>query len=151
MKIWLDHLSTVMENRRRGAAKSAATRAQSKMSNSLGAFLPNVMSADQHSPAITPRQSSSAATSRRCRQSSSAISSGPEVDHAPLSADTSQDANTFCGTCRKEYEEETNESELWIGCDICQRWFHCVCEGLTQAPQEELWNVKTDPYSYFDK
>ena len=35
-----------------------------------------------------------------------------------------------CGMCGGVYEDETEEEELWISCDICFRWFHGVCVDI---------------------
>ncbi|KAG8061512.1 hypothetical protein GUJ93_ZPchr0003g18298 [Zizania palustris] len=34
--------------------------------------------------------------------------------------DDDEHSETFCGTCGGRY----NANEFWIGCDICERWFH---------------------------
>ena len=44
----------------------------------------------------------------------------------------------FCGGCGGLYEEETEESEIWIECGLCEQWFHCVCEGLSCLPPPEV-------------
>ena len=43
----------------------------------------------------------------------------------------------LCGMCGGVYEEETEEEELWISCDICFRWFHGVCVdiGFSSVPE----------------
>ena len=74
VKLWLDHLRIVRENRRRGAAKAAETR-RSKQ-----------------------------------RQASN---------------------ESVCGDL---YEEETDEVEDWIACDLCNRWFHWYCVNITTEP-----------------
>ena len=33
----------------------------------------------------------------------------------------------FCGFCGGEYEEETDEVETWIECELCDQWFHETC------------------------
>ena len=32
-----------------------------------------------------------------------------------------------CGVCQAVFEEETKESEMWIGCEECDSWFHWTC------------------------
>ena len=44
---------------------------------------------------------------------------------------TSAGSNYHCGKCGKEFTDETDEPELWIGCDMCDRWYCSTCEGLT--------------------
>jgi DNA-directed RNA polymerase subunit RPC12/RpoP len=39
-----------------------------------------------------------------------------------------------CGVCQAIFEEETAESETWIGCEECDSWFHWTCVGITVEP-----------------
>ena len=39
-----------------------------------------------------------------------------------------------CGVCQAVFEEETEESEMWIGCEECDTWFHWTCVGITIEP-----------------
>ena len=48
-----------------------------------------------------------------------------------------EDKDCFCGVCGKSYEEETEEPEVWIECELCYQWFHCRCENLTSPPSED--------------
>ncbi len=89
-KIWLTHLQTVLANRKRGAAKAAATRAKKRASAKAAQRANNI-------------------------------------------------SEYFCGTCKREYAEETEESELWIGCDICDRWYCGECENLQVAPNVDTY------------
>ena len=41
----------------------------------------------------------------------------------------------FCATCGKKYEEEAEEEETWIGCDLCDAWYHINCEKLEAIPE----------------
>ena len=36
----------------------------------------------------------------------------------------------LCGVCGVAYESETEEEELWIGCDSCTQWFHATTRQL---------------------
>ena len=40
----------------------------------------------------------------------------------------------FCGTCGQQYANEMGNIDFWIGCDVCGRWFCCVCEKLYDSP-----------------
>jgi len=42
-------------------------------------------------------------------------------------------------TCGEEFGESDDSNELWIGCDLCDKWYHCSCEGLYRPPLEELY------------
>ena len=35
-----------------------------------------------------------------------------------------------CGVCAAVFKEETDEEEVWVGCDQCARWFHAVCVNI---------------------
>ena len=39
-----------------------------------------------------------------------------------------------CGVCRAIFEEETEETEMWIGCEECDSWYHWRCVGITVEP-----------------
>ena len=43
------------------------------------------------------------------------------------------------GDCGEQYQQETEESKLWIGCSLCEAWYHAVCQGLSSAsvPSED--------------
>ena len=46
----------------------------------------------------------------------------------------------WCGTCGKQYMEETDEEETWIECNVCKAWYHLSCTGLLYLPSaEELY------------
>ena len=37
-----------------------------------------------------------------------------------------------------EISEDEDEEDLetsWVGCDVCKRWFHLLCLGMTNAPK----------------
>ena len=40
---------------------------------------------------------------------------------------------TFCGTCNKLVVEETEEVEVWVYCDTCEKWFCDVCEDSSSS------------------
>ena len=65
VKIWFQHLKMIHDNRKRGAAKAAATR-QSKQSRPMQQW--------------------------------------------------------HCGQCGVSYQSTTHETELWIACDVCDKW-----------------------------
>ena len=88
-RFWLEHLHTIVDNRRRGAAKAAATR------------------------------------KARSKKTTEAVSK-PEDDH---------EGRYFCATCGKEYMEEAEQEETWIGCDLCDAWYHTNCEKLEAIPE----------------
>ena len=38
-----------------------------------------------------------------------------------------EDEVVLCGVCLEEWKEETEEEEIWIGCERCKDWFHAAC------------------------
>ncbi|KAI5013567.1 PHD finger protein ALFIN-LIKE 2 isoform X1 [Hordeum vulgare subsp. vulgare] len=52
--------------------------------------------------------------------------------------DDDEHSETLCGTCGGRY----NASEFWIGCDICERWFHGKCVRITPAKAEHIKHYK---------
>ncbi|VFQ81152.1 unnamed protein product [Cuscuta campestris] len=48
--------------------------------------------------------------------------------------DQEDESNTVCGTCGVYY----NKHEFWIGCDVCERWFHGKCVKITPAKAESI-------------
>ena len=40
----------------------------------------------------------------------------------------------YCGVCGDVYEDETEESEQWIGCDLCDSWYHGHCVDVITEP-----------------
>ncbi|KAL6638137.1 hypothetical protein ACP70R_025709 [Stipagrostis hirtigluma subsp. patula] len=52
--------------------------------------------------------------------------------------DEEEHNETFCGTCGGRY----NATEFWIGCDICERWFHGKCVKITPAKAEHIKHYK---------
>lgn len=49
--------------------------------------------------------------------------------------------DTQCGSCGGNY----NGDEFWIGCDVCERWYHGKCVKITPAKAETIKHYKC-PY-----
>ncbi|ERN05231.1 hypothetical protein AMTR_s00007p00077270 [Amborella trichopoda] len=47
-------------------------------------------------------------------------------------------SETLCGSCGGNY----NADEFWIGCDVCERWFHGKCVKITPAKAENIKQYK---------
>ncbi|KAG0542248.1 hypothetical protein BDA96_02G086800 [Sorghum bicolor] len=58
--------------------------------------------------------------------------------------DDDEHSETLCGSCSGLY----NSSEFWIGCDICERWFHGKCVRITPAKAEQIKHYKCPDCSY---
>ncbi len=52
--------------------------------------------------------------------------------------DEDEHSETLCGSCGGNY----NADEFWIGCDICERWFHGKCVKITPAKAESIKQYK---------
>lgn len=117
---WLDHLQTVVDNRQRGAKKAAETRRSKKPSsnhanpphstNSSGSTI--TTSTRMASCTSTPSTSGSTATDVLTSADRSSTSTSENIQPASSSV-------IFCPTCG---EEEGEESETWIGCDLCDNF-----------------------------
>ena len=35
-----------------------------------------------------------------------------------------------CGICGNAWENETEESEVWVECNSCNQWYHAICTGM---------------------
>ncbi|KAK3042090.1 hypothetical protein RJ639_001792 [Escallonia herrerae] len=46
--------------------------------------------------------------------------------------DEDEHSETLCGSCGGSYSAD----EFWIGCDICEKWFHGKCVKITPAKAE---------------
>lgn len=45
---------------------------------------------------------------------------------------------TLCGACGDNYGQD----EFWIGCDMCEKWFHGKCVKITPAKAEHIKQYK---------
>ncbi|XP_009346325.1 PHD finger protein ALFIN-LIKE 1 [Pyrus x bretschneideri] len=52
--------------------------------------------------------------------------------------DDDEHSETLCGSCGGNY----NADEFWIGCDICEKWFHGKCVKITPAKAENIKQYK---------
>ena len=55
-----------------------------------------------------------------------------------LTSESETEDQTLCEKCGKVYKE----SEQWIACDSCEKWFHRRCAGLWSAAK---WNLYQSP------
>ncbi|KAM0941253.1 putative chromatin regulator PHD family [Dioscorea sansibarensis] len=52
--------------------------------------------------------------------------------------DDDEHSETLCGTCGGNY----TTNEFWIGCDVCERWFHGKCVKITPAKADSIKQYK---------
>ncbi|KAK2635454.1 hypothetical protein Ddye_030246 [Dipteronia dyeriana] len=58
--------------------------------------------------------------------------------------DEDSEHNTLCGSCGDNY----NADEFWIGCDICEQWYHGKCVKITPAKAETIKQYKCPSCSF---
>ncbi|KAK7395108.1 hypothetical protein VNO78_15650 [Psophocarpus tetragonolobus] len=49
-----------------------------------------------------------------------------------------ENVDIICGSCSEKY----NKNEFWIGCDICEWWYHGKCVMMTPIKAETLKHYK---------
>lgn len=90
------------------------------------------------------KDKSSAAESGSKAKSSTKRSSDGQVKSVQKPAEESYEdeddehGDTQCGSCGGNY----NADEFWIGCDICERWYHGKCVKITPAKAESIKQYK---------
>ncbi|PAN17435.1 hypothetical protein PAHAL_3G131300 [Panicum hallii] len=52
--------------------------------------------------------------------------------------DDGDHSETLCGTCGGIYSAD----EFWIGCDMCEKWYHGKCVKITPAKAESIKQYK---------
>ncbi|KDP44757.1 hypothetical protein JCGZ_01257 [Jatropha curcas] len=52
--------------------------------------------------------------------------------------DEDEHGETLCGSCGGTYSAD----EFWIGCDVCERWYHGKCVKITPAKAEMIKQYK---------
>lgn len=62
----------------------------------------------------------------------------PKEDDDLEDEDEEEHGDTFCGTCGGSYTAD----EFWIGCDICEKWYHGKCVKITPARAEHIKQYK---------
>ena len=157
-RLWLEHLHTVLINRIRGAKKAAAA-SRAKAKKSTTATAQSAPTCPQSEATVTTRtQSEAAETTRPLSEATETLppyyslmpqgictrplSESTENTHSQSETACQQSAATEmyqCGTCAKEYKEQTDNEELWIGCDLCELWYCGSCEGLETAPEIDVY------------
>jgi hypothetical protein len=154
--IWLEHLTTIMNNRKRGAAKAAATRRKRaaairvnpphSTSDPTGPSVPST----SHSLAQAPGPSTCHSLAQGPGPSTShslaqAPSTGPSTSHSLAQASSTSPSTSLpssvsvdlCQQCNTEYS--ASSAPFWIVCDGCNNWYCSLCESLEREPTSELY------------
>eukprot|EP00250_Pteridium_aquilinum_P035233 c8942_g1_i1 orf=55-813(+) len=70
---------------------------------------------------------------------SRAVPPPPEDEEGTVEEDEDDEhENTLCGKCGDKYAPH----EFWIGCDICEQWYHGKCVKMTPAKAEHIKQYK---------
>lgn len=75
------------------------------------------------------------------RSSDGQVKSTPKVVEESFEEEEDEHGDTLCGSCGGNYSGD----EFWIGCDICERWYHGKCVKITPAKAESIKQYKC-PY-----
>lgn len=59
-------------------------------------------------------------------------------DGGAIAGGGDEHGETLCGACGDNYGTD----EFWIGCDMCERWFHGKCVKITPAKAEHIKQYK---------
>ncbi|KAF8394912.1 hypothetical protein HHK36_018851 [Tetracentron sinense] len=72
------------------------------------------------------------------RSSDGQVKSNSKLADNSYGEDEDEHSETLCGSCGGNYSAD----EFWIGCDICERWFHGKCVKITPAKAESIKQYK---------
>ncbi|KAK1377925.1 PHD finger protein ALFIN-LIKE 1-like [Heracleum sosnowskyi] len=61
-----------------------------------------------------------------------------DESYVEVEVDDDEHGETLCGSCGGNYSAD----EFWIGCDICERWYHGKCVKITPAKAENIKQYK---------
>ena len=62
-----------------------------------------------------------------------------EAEKAAATRRAKTTTQTYCGgNCGLIYESDS-VVDFWIACDVCDRWYCCLCEGLSEPTEEESY------------
>ncbi|CAK7343920.1 unnamed protein product [Dovyalis caffra] len=72
------------------------------------------------------------------RSSDGQMKSNPKLTEDSYEDEEDEHTETLCGSCGGNY----NADEFWIGCDVCERWYHGKCVKITPAKAESIKQYK---------
>ncbi|EXB59013.1 PHD finger protein ALFIN-LIKE 1 [Morus notabilis] len=72
------------------------------------------------------------------RSNDGQVKSNPKLVDESFEEEEDEHSETLCGSCGGNY----NADEFWIGCDICEKWFHGKCVKITPAKAESIKQYK---------
>lgn len=121
-RIWIDHLNTVVENRRRGAAKAAATRKENRRQAAVKAANTKSQHCKQQNGSTSSRCTGRQSEVRTRQEDSSTSSTQPDQEE------------WYCELCGESYS--STKAPFWVECDLCDSWYWSICEQLNEEPTE---------------
>lgn len=62
----------------------------------------------------------------------------PKDEDDTAEEDDEEHGDTYCGSCGGPY----TAVEFWIGCDVCEKWYHGKCVKITPAKAEHIKQYK---------
>ncbi|XP_022948759.1 PHD finger protein ALFIN-LIKE 1-like [Cucurbita moschata] len=71
------------------------------------------------------------------RSNDGQVKSHPKLAKQSIEEDVDEHSKTLCGSCG-----ENSTDEFWIGCDICERWYHGKCVNITPAKADCIQRYK---------
>lgn len=124
--LWFNHLKTVQENRKRGAAKAAQTR-KKKGCNKKGS-----------SKVCTLISSKSRQQHNYSQYHFIAIQNFHDLKWALIWVFF---PSRYCAATAKKEDPKDDKAETveWIQCDTCDNWYHQVC-ALTPLDDDMFWH-----------
>ncbi|KAG6769593.1 hypothetical protein POTOM_025243 [Populus tomentosa] len=72
------------------------------------------------------------------RSSDGQTKNNPKPTEDSFEEEEDEHTQTLCGSCGGNY----NSDEFWIGCDVCERWYHGKCVKITPAKAESIKQYK---------
>lgn len=73
------------------------------------------------------------------RSSDGQMRNNPKLLDESYGEDEDEHSETLCGSCGGNY---SSDHEFWIGCDICEKWFHGKCVKITPAKADSIKQYK---------
>ena len=62
-------------------------------------------------------------------------------ENSCVTREKNEDNEETCGICGQEWEDITEEEELWLDCGMCGGWFHAKCIGYNDVCREDLDDI----------
>ena len=87
-----------------------------------------------------------AATRRRKKAAQCPDDVQEKTANEPLDSNREESSGEecLCCSCGKDYFKASSDcEELWVGCDLCSKWYCGTCENLCTEPHTDSYSSKT--------